>query len=112
MRSLSPTVGRLARFLPLVVLLGLFAAFAPQTGQPATENLSGSSLLQGFANKEHEMLLQWEGYWNTRITYPTGRFEQRWLYEAALQDRSIPRAVPSGRKTYRRTEAMPLTILK
>ena len=28
-----------------------------------------------------------EQYWQTRLTYPTGRFSQRWLLEAARQAR-------------------------
>ena len=39
-----------------------------------------------------------ELYWADRIAYPTGRFDQRWLVEAAEQDRKVPRALPAGER--------------
>jgi hypothetical protein len=46
---------------------------------------------------EASELLKLEEYWAARVTYPTGRFDHRWLMEAAEQDRHVQRAVPSGR---------------
>jgi hypothetical protein len=41
-----------------------------------------------------------EQYWNDRVTYPTGRFNARWLRHAAAQDKKIKRGVPRGRYAY------------
>jgi hypothetical protein len=46
---------------------------------------------------EGSELLKLEEYWTARVTYPTGRFDHRWLEEAAEQDSRVPRAVPAGR---------------
>ena len=41
-----------------------------------------------------------EDYWLTRISYPTGNFDTRWVVEAAEQDRSVQERVPAGTVTY------------
>jgi hypothetical protein len=45
-----------------------------------------------------DRLLQQEGFWMQRMTYPTGRFNAAWVREAAIQDAQISRGVPNGRK--------------
>lgn len=40
--------------------------------------------------------LQYEQFWTTRLTYPTGRFDSRWVREAAKQDKLVERAFPAG----------------
>jgi hypothetical protein len=42
-------------------------------------------------------LLDLEEYWHARLTYPTGKFDRRWLIEAAEQDRRVARGVPKGK---------------
>ncbi|HEY2567837.1 MAG TPA: hypothetical protein VGI25_00810 [Candidatus Udaeobacter sp.] len=37
-----------------------------------------------------------ELYWNDRLTYPTGRFDPRWLRAAAAQHARLPTGVPAG----------------
>jgi hypothetical protein len=37
-----------------------------------------------------------EAAWNTRLTYPTGIFNPKWLRLAAAADTLIPRAIPAG----------------
>src|SRR5689334_21950588 len=37
-----------------------------------------------------------ELYWNDRLTYPTGRFDPRWLRAAAAQHARLPMGVPAG----------------
>src|SRR6266850_7557648 len=37
-----------------------------------------------------------ERFWNDRLTYPTGRFDPRWLRAAAAQHARLPIGVPAG----------------
>jgi hypothetical protein len=37
-----------------------------------------------------------ERFWNDRLTYPTGRFDPRWLRAAAVQHARLPVGVPAG----------------
>ncbi len=37
-----------------------------------------------------------EQFWNDRLTYPTGRFDPRWLRAAAAQHARLPIGVPAG----------------
>ena len=37
-----------------------------------------------------------EAYWNDRLTYPTGRFNQRWVIAAAKQAKRIKAGIPQG----------------
>jgi hypothetical protein len=41
-------------------------------------------------------LTQVEQYWQNRLTYPTGRFDQRWVLHAAKQAARIKSGLPSG----------------
>src|SRR5438552_14937675 len=38
-----------------------------------------------------------EQYWQTRLTYPTGRFDERWVKAAAKQAKRIKTGIPNGR---------------
>ncbi len=60
---------------------------------------------------ESEDLLRIGDYWASRVTYPTGQFNQRWLLEAREQDRLVASAVPAGRVTYsRERSASPMDL--
>src|SRR5215469_3923372 len=37
-----------------------------------------------------------EQFWNDRLTYPTGRFDPKWLRVAAAQHARLPLGVPAG----------------
>ena len=37
-----------------------------------------------------------EQFWNDRLTYPTGRFDPKWLRAAAAQHARLPIGVPAG----------------
>ena len=41
-------------------------------------------------------LAQLEQYWHDRLTYPTGRFDPRWVRAAAAQHARLPLGVPAG----------------
>jgi hypothetical protein len=100
------------RFPFLATGLLTLAGLVPLRGGPATasaaERERGASLEQQDAGEASE-LLRHEAYWATRVTYPTGRFDHRWLDEAAEQDARVQRGVPSGRIRQDRGES-PLTL--
>src|SRR4051794_550463 len=41
-----------------------------------------------------------EDYWYTRVSYPTGQYDGRWLLQAAQQDSRVQEQVPAGRAAY------------
>jgi hypothetical protein len=53
---------------------------------------------EGEAETDGARLLQAEDYWNSRLTYPTGKFDPSWVRQAAKQDKQVPRGVPKGKK--------------
>ena len=61
---------------------------------------------------ESTMLQSMDQYWQTRISYPTGRFDFRWLAQAAKQDHAnVHAGVPAGRVTYsRQNNLSPLAL--
>jgi hypothetical protein len=60
--------------------------------------------------EESGHLLSLEEYWDGRVTYPTGRFEQSWLLAAYVQDQQVPRGVPAGDVIYQRANQSPLSL--
>src|SRR3954447_23221364 len=51
---------------------------------------------KGEGAEKYEQLVQQEGFWHDRLTYPTGRFDPAWMRAAAAHDAQIPRGVPDG----------------
>lgn len=88
-----------------------------QTTAPATPN-APLPRFEGYVAEPGEgrdaeagNLLSVEAFWNTRVTYPTGRFQTAWLLNAAQQDKHVSEAVPAGRVTYSRdNNRSPLTL--
>jgi hypothetical protein len=61
--------------------------------------------------EETEFLMGLGDYFATRYTYPTGRFDQRWLLQAAAQDRLVLNRIPAGRVIYSQEgNVSPLTL--
>src|SRR5512140_1107473 len=60
--------------------------------------------------KDVEKLLDQESFWLNRLTYPTGRFDPVWLRRAAVQDSTIQRGVPDGRKAQIDRSQSPLLL--
>jgi hypothetical protein len=52
----------------------------------------------GEAETDGEHLLELEGYWHDRLTFPTGKFSPGWVRKAANDDRKIARGTPQGKK--------------
>ena len=75
----------------------LAAERAKETAQTATKAREAGGREAGEAVEEANELLKLEEYWAARVTYPTGRYDHRWLEEAAEQDSRIARGTPAGR---------------
>jgi hypothetical protein len=71
---------------------------------------AGAFAGSGVEADKFENLLALSDYWNARVTYPTGRFDQRWLFDAARQDKLVPVSVPAGTKTYQPHQANGPTV--
>ncbi|HYP20472.1 MAG TPA: hypothetical protein VEY08_10390, partial [Chloroflexia bacterium] len=54
------------------------------------------------AVKEGQMLGQRDAFFGARYTYPTGKADRQWMFDAAKQDKSIPSGVPAGQVTYQK----------
>ena len=101
----SPSKIRLA-FGALLILAVLVVPFA------VSDRKSGASRALQYAPgpAEIDSLNAVEQYWTDRVTYPTGRFDQRWLLQAAQQDKAVRSAVPAGQKSYRPASDAPLAL--
>jgi hypothetical protein len=53
---------------------------------------------EGRAETDGERLLELEGYWHDRLTFPTGKFNPGWVRKAANEDKKIARGTPKGKK--------------
>jgi hypothetical protein len=85
------------------VALGLFAHFSPFTNHSALSGATNASQPAHYMpapgqrpGNEAEDLGRLEQYWNDRLTYPTGRFNPKWLRAAAAQHARLARGVPAG----------------
>jgi hypothetical protein len=88
----------------LVSVLGLL----PQGGGPAAARAAERDREGGKQGESGKFRI--EEYWAARVTYPTGRFDQRWLLEAREQDRRVPRGVPGGKVVYSPPAESPLAL--
>ena len=69
------------------------------TAKGAISNKSAeTTFTEGEIETDGARLLQFEEYWNQRLTYPTGKFNPGWVRKAAEQDKKVPRGTPHGRK--------------
>ncbi|HET8774694.1 MAG TPA: hypothetical protein VFP80_12910, partial [Thermoanaerobaculia bacterium] len=53
---------------------------------------------EGKAEIDGDRLLQLEGYWHDRLTFPTGKFNPGWVRKAAHDDKKVKRGTPEGKK--------------
>jgi hypothetical protein len=77
----------------LSVVLGLVPAGVAAAAEKDRDRGVGEEGEAGEGSK----LLDLMEYWHARVTYPTGRFDRRWLIQAAEQDRRVAVGVPTGR---------------
>ena len=96
-------------------------AAAGEEGEPFLATATGDAsrataqarFIQGHAKTDGEKLLEQEGYWLGRHTFPTGRFDPAWLRRAARQDAQIERRNPDGstaRISAKRLKASPVGL--
>ena len=84
------------------VALALFAHFSPLTDHLLPGATKASQPLRYMPapgqrpETEAADLGRLELFWNDRLTYPTGRFDPRWLRAAAAQHARLPMGVPAG----------------
>src|SRR5207245_10014498 len=85
------------------VALALFAHFSPLTDHLSLLGATEASRPPRYMpapgqrpDTEANDLARMERFWNDRLTYPTGRFDPRWLRAAAAQHARLPVAVPGG----------------
>jgi hypothetical protein len=87
----------------VAVALAIFAHFSPLTDhvlRPSATNASPPPRYMPAPGQRPEAeaadLGRLERFWNDRLTYPTGRFDPRWLRAAAVQHARLPMGVPAG----------------
>src|SRR5258708_32199879 len=87
----------------LGVALAIFAHFSPLTDQVSRPGATNASRHPRYMpvpgarpEAEAEDLGRLELFWNDRLTYPTGRFDPRWLRAAAAQHARLSMGVPAG----------------
>ena len=90
-----------ARLLVVPIVTGLAAAFAlVLSGSHADHAAARQAALYspgGSGGEPGEVsLTKVERYWQTRLTYPTGRFNQGWVKAAAKQAKRIKAGIPRG----------------
>ena len=85
--------------VPVLAVAGGFAIRSLDDGPSARTKAALQKVLAtpGQAGEAGEAsLTAVERYWQTRFTYPTGRFDQRWVRAAARQAKRIKAGVPKG----------------
>jgi hypothetical protein len=75
----------------LAIFAGREAALRPAAEPPRYMPVPGAS-----SESESPGLAQLEQYWHDRLTFPTGRFDPRWVRAAAAQHARLSLGVPAG----------------
>src|SRR5262249_15534671 len=83
--------------------LALFAHFSPLSDHVSLSSARNAShpplylpVPGADSREEAEGLGRLEQFWNDRLTYPTGRFDPRWVRAAAAQHARLRMGVPAG----------------
>src|SRR4051794_19022129 len=107
-------------FLLATLLMVVSAAAIVVQGQPSALPAQQPNALKGVAGQvgagaeeaelysadpsklsgESAQLHSIEDYWYTRVSYPTGKYNGKWLIQAAQQDSNVAERVPAGRVIY------------
>src|SRR5438046_385542 len=101
-RSTGDTISarRRARLLAVPIVAGLVLAGVLAFGGSGHGNqaaaLQAALYSPGGSEPGETSPAKAEKFWQTRLTYPTGRFNQRWVYNAAKQAKRIKSGIPSG----------------
>ncbi|MFL5733927.1 MAG: WD40/YVTN/BNR-like repeat-containing protein, partial [Chloroflexia bacterium] len=112
-RLISKRVAVLFASLVFVALgSALVASLQSSNLTPSRGRLDQTLRLDRFASAlgiqpaaERDNPTEGEAFWIDRLTYPTGRYDPRWLLRAAEQDRLVPTGVPAGQAIYSRAQS-------
>ena len=101
MRSTRGLRSKPARLIAAVLVTGLTAAALAVIYGGAEQRASARAMHQALASpggtEPGEVSLgKVEQFWKTRLTYPTGRFSQRWVAQAAKQAKRVKVGIPKG----------------
>jgi hypothetical protein len=91
-------LARRARLIAAIVL-PIFAAVALAVVLDGSGSGGNTAARPDLYSPGEASRMDVERYWQTRLTYPTGRFNQGWMRDAAEQAKRIRAAIPKG--TYR-----------
>src|SRR5262249_46089665 len=97
-RGLRSTSSRLlASALVVGLTAAALAALYGGAGQQSSARAVRAALASPGGGEPGEGSLgKVEQFWKTRLTYPTGRFDQRWVKRAAKQAKRIKPGIPRG----------------
>jgi hypothetical protein len=87
------------RFAAVAVAIGAFVIASGIVLRHGSHHLSAAAAerielektMPGFGSAGEDLDAQ-SGYWNTRLTYPTGTFDSDWVRRAVAEDARVPRA--------------------
>ena len=99
------TFARGTRLLLVPIVAGLaFAAVLVFGGSHSSRNAAArqAALYSPGGEAGEVSLKKVEQFWQTRLTYPTGRFNQRWALDALKQSKRIKSGIPAGHYALRR----------
>ncbi|MFL6006850.1 MAG: hypothetical protein ACJ744_11460 [Gaiellaceae bacterium] len=102
MRNTRGLRSKPARLVAAVLVTGLTAAALAVLYGGAEQHASARAMRQALATPGggtepgEVSLKKVEQFWQTRLTYPTGRFDQRWVNAAAKQARRVKVGIPKG----------------
>src|SRR3954469_7753940 len=92
-------MSRMKIVLVAIAGLALFTALAvvgsKQVGSAGSPSARGAAKYAPVKGGTEELGTA-DAYWNTRLTYPTGRYNPAWLRAAAHQAARLPARTPAG----------------
>src|SRR3954467_2686239 len=102
MRSTRGLRSKSGRLIAAVLVTGLTAAALAVLYGGAEQHARARAMRQALATPGggtepgEVSLKKVEQFWQTRLTYPTGRFDQRWVNAAAKQAKRVKVGIPKG----------------
>src|SRR3954449_5131115 len=102
MRNTRGLRSKPARLIAAMLVTGLTVAALAVLYGGAEQHASARAMRQALATPGggtepgEVSLKKVEQFWQTRLTYPTGRFEQRWVDAAAKQAKRVKVGIPKG----------------
>jgi hypothetical protein len=93
---------RWVRLAAAPIIVGVAVAVALHSSgagskAPSKAALQSALLTPGGSEPGEMSRIAVEQYWQDRLTYPTGRFDKRWVLQAAQQAKRVKAGIPEGR---------------